>query len=78
MAKKAYRGRKGRIGGIKEKIGAFNSRVGERRIAVERKKPGRQLACTSCDVQRKEGERGKEEGMVRGVNVTTRVELQGG
>lgn len=33
MAKKAYRGRKGRIGGIKEKIGAFNSRVGERRIA---------------------------------------------
>lgn len=68
-----------RIGGIKEKIGAFNSRVVERRI--ERKKPGRQLACTSCDVQRKEGERGKEEeeeGMVRGVNVTTRVELQGG
>lgn len=76
VAKKAYRGRKGRIRGIKEKIGAFNSRVVERRI--ERKKPGRQLACTSCDVQRKEGERGKEEGMVRGVNVTTRVELQGG
>lgn len=33
VAKKAYRGRKGRIEGIKEKIGAFNSRVGERRIA---------------------------------------------
>lgn len=33
VAKKAYRGRKRRMGrGIKEKIGAFNSRVGERRI----------------------------------------------
>lgn len=40
VAKKAYRGQKRgrRGGGIKEKIGAFNSRVGERRI-VKRKNP---------------------------------------